>query len=143
MLLSNARRPRPIPAPFFRRKNLPCPILAPSFWREGGRPQTPIVVLTLCPDPHRLQRFGQRFRLQHHTLAAAERPVVHGAMPVVGKRPQIVHADPHQSLRLGAAQNAVRKEPREEFRKNSDKIELHGRSHDSRRSPTRSRGGVV
>src|SRR5438270_11329124 len=39
----------------------------------------------------RLDRFKQRLRLQHHALSAAERPVVHGAVTVFCKFPQILN----------------------------------------------------
>jgi len=40
-----------------------------------------------------LDCLSQRLGFKYHALAAPEWPVVDGAMPIVGKLPQIVHRD--------------------------------------------------
>ncbi len=55
----------------------------------------------------KFHRFEQRFRLQHHPFAAAERPVIHGAMPVLCEDTQILHLDFDQSSFTRFAHDAV------------------------------------
>ena len=82
-------------------------------------------VLGWMPSDSSASARGSDF--QHHALAAAEGPVVDGAVPVVGKRAQIVHRYTHQSLGLGAAEDAVLEEAGEESGKDGDDVEAHGR----------------
>ena len=101
---------------------LPCPILSIFFCRKGGIAPNP---LRFRPDPQRLQRLGQRFRFQHHSLAASERPVIDSPVPVVREVTQVVHIHCHASLGLGSPHDAVLEEPRKESRENSDNVETH------------------
>src|SRR5712692_61770 len=39
----------------------------------------------------RLDRLEQRLRLQYHALASAERPVVHGAVAILGEGAQVLN----------------------------------------------------
>jgi hypothetical protein len=55
----------------------------------------------------RLQTFKERFRLEHHALAAAERAVIHGAVPVVRELPQVVDFDFRQAHFAGSAGDAM------------------------------------
>ena len=55
----------------------------------------------------RLQTFKERFRLEHHALAAAERAVIHGAVLVVRELPQVVDFDRRQAHFAGPAGDAV------------------------------------
>jgi hypothetical protein len=77
------------------------------------------------PNPQRFKRRRKRLRLQHHSLAAAKRPVVHGAMAIVRKRPQIVDAHLDQPLGQRSAHDAVLENAGEESRKDSDDVEAH------------------
>jgi hypothetical protein len=76
----------------------------------------------------RLQTLKERFRLQDHAFAAAERAVIHGAVPIMRVLPQIVDFDFHQAHFRGPAGNAVIKRPAKEVRKNRDDIGLHLRT---------------
>src|SRR5260221_8387604 len=48
--------------------------------------------------------------LQYHSFAAAERPVIHGAVLVFGELPQILDVNLNQTRFAGFAHNAVRSE---------------------------------
>jgi hypothetical protein len=52
-----------------------------------------------------LNAFKDRFRLEDHPLAAAKRAVIHSAMLVAGKLPQVVDVHFHQTLLSCPAQN--------------------------------------
>ena len=56
----------------------------------------------------RLHRLEQRLRFQHHPFAAAERPVIHSAMPVFRKHPQILYLNVDQAS-LTRILNAARR----------------------------------
>ena len=58
------------------------------------------------PQLERFQTFKDRFRLQDHALAAAKWAVIHSAVPVVRKRPQIVDFDIYQSNFPSPSDNA-------------------------------------
>ena len=58
-------------------------------------------------NPQSFNTFKDWFRLQHHTFAAAEGSVIHGAVAVVGKRPQVVDDYFYQSRFTGAPDNSV------------------------------------
>ena len=69
----------------------------------------------------------QRLWLQYHALAAAEGPVIHGAVTVLGELPQVLNARMNQSRLARAANNPVFQRPGEKLWKNGDKIESHER----------------
>ncbi len=73
----------------------------------------------------RLHGFEQRFRLQRHALAAAERAVIYCAMPILGKHSQVLHMDLDQAGFSRAAQNAMVQRPHKKLRENRDEIEAH------------------
>ncbi len=70
--------------------------------------------------------FEQRLRFQHHTFAAAERAVVHGAMAVVRVCAQIVHAYVYQLRFTRAPHDSVVKWAAEKVRENGHDVKLHG-----------------
>ena len=53
------------------------------------------------------QTFKDRFRLQDHALAAAKWAVIHSAVPIMCKCPQIVDFDIYQSSFPSPPDNAV------------------------------------
>ena len=55
----------------------------------------------------RIQTFKDRFRLEDHPLAAAKWAVIHGAMLIAGKIPQIVDVYFHQARFARTAENSV------------------------------------
>ena len=66
-----------------------------------------------------------RLRLQHHAFAAAERPVVHGLVPVVGPIAQIVDADfESPAVAAPASPRRARTAPR----KTRGRSSAHGKS---------------
>ena len=73
----------------------------------------------------RLQTFKERFRLEHHALAAAEGAVIHGAVPVVRELPQIVDFDFRQAHLAGPAGDAVIQRSAEEAGKDRQNIGFH------------------
>ncbi len=73
----------------------------------------------------RLQTFKERFRLQHHAFAAAERAVIHGAVLVVRKLPQVVDFDFRQAHLAGPAGNSVIQWSLKEAGKNRQDIGFH------------------
>src|SRR6516225_69346 len=58
-------------------------------------------------DAQLLNTFKDRFRLEDHPLAAAKWAVIHGAMLIAGKLPQVVDARFHQARLAGAAENSI------------------------------------
>ena len=83
---------------------------------------------SICPRRHsveRLQTFKDRFRLQDHALAAAERAVIHGAVLVFRKRPQIVNVDFHQARFPCPADNSVIQRPAKKVGKDRENVDLH------------------
>ena len=83
-----------------------------------------------CRIPHTVtqQRFHgleQGLRLQHHSLAPAKRPVIHGAVAILRKYPQIQHLHVDQPGLPRPPHNPMIKRPRKKFRKNSDQIKPH------------------
>src|ERR1017187_6002916 len=76
-------------------------------------------------NPQRFHCLGQRPGLQHHAFASAERTIVDGAMPVMRKVAQVVHAHHHQPLDLRAPHNAVLKNSRKESWKDGDDFKPH------------------
>src|SRR3972149_125773 len=65
--------------------------------------------------------------LEPPPFAAAEGPVVHGAVLVGRVVPQVVQADVDQAVLARPAQDAVVERPLEELRENGDDIENHVR----------------
>src|SRR5260221_10871692 len=65
--------------------------------------------------------------LQYHSFAAAERPVIHGAVLVFGKLPQILDVNLNQTRFARFAHNAVLQRPGKKFRKDSNEVEAHRR----------------
>jgi len=77
----------------------------------------------------RLQAFKNRFRLQDHAFAAAKRPVIHGAVLVFRKRPQIVNAYFHQARFACPANNSVIQRSAKEVGKDRENVDLHLRTN--------------
>src|SRR5229473_188369 len=73
----------------------------------------------------RLQTFKDRFRLQDHALTAAEWAVIHGAVLVFRKRPQIVNADLHQAHFPRPAHNTVIQRSAKKVGKDRENVDLH------------------
>jgi hypothetical protein len=85
----------------------------------------------LCPrrqTAERLQTFKDRFRLQDHAFAAAKRAVIHGAVFVFRKVPQIVNAYFRQASLACPADDAVIQLSAKEVRKDREDIDLHLRT---------------
>src|SRR3974390_2138024 len=100
-------------------------------WPPSPLTRASVAVEACCARRRALQSldtFKDRFRLQDHALAAAKRAVIHGAVPVFRKVPQIVNADLYQSRFAGPAHNTKIQRPGEEFRKDREDIDLHGRT---------------
>src|SRR5947199_49907 len=74
---------------------------------------------------HCLQTFKERFRLQDHALAAAERAVIHAAVFVFRERPQVVDFNFRQTHLAGPAGDAVLQRSAKEVRKDRDDVGLH------------------
>jgi hypothetical protein len=72
-----------------------------------------------------LEAFEDGLRLEHHSLAAAKRPVVYGAMAIVRERPQIVYANFNEPGIARPAHDTVIQWPAKEVRKNGNDLELH------------------
>src|ERR1700719_4290927 len=72
-----------------------------------------------------LHSLKQRLRLQHHPFAAAERPVIHGTMPVLREHAQILHVHFNNPRLSRAPQNPVIQRPRKKIRKNRYQIKSH------------------
>src|SRR6202030_946491 len=81
-----------------------------------------------------LHSLKQRLRLQHHPFAAAERPVIHGTMPVLREHAQILHVHFNNSRLSRAPQNPVIQRPHKKIRKNGDQIKTHRRESITRNS---------
>src|SRR4051812_20220572 len=75
---------------------------------------------------HCFHTFKDRFRLQYHALAAAKRAVIHGAVPVFRKRPQIVNNYLNQACFASPPSDSVIKRATKEIRENRDNLNLHG-----------------
>ena len=76
---------------------------------------------------HYVQRFNtfkDRFRLKDHAFAAAKRAIIHGAVTVMRKRPQVVDFDRCQTGFSGPADNAVIQRPAKEVGKDRYDIDL-------------------
>ncbi len=73
--------------------------------------------LSTVLDVQSFNTFKDRFRLQHHAFAASEGAVIHGAVPVVRKSPQIVDFDRCQTRFPGPANNAIIQRPAKKVRK--------------------------
>src|SRR5262249_27642616 len=67
------------------------------------------------------------FRLQDHALAAAERAVVHGAVLIVRKVPQVVDLNLRQAGFLHPADNAIIQRSAKEIGKDRENSDLHRR----------------
>jgi hypothetical protein len=76
-------------------------------------------------DVQRFNTFKDRFRLQDHAFAAAERAVVYRAMPIMRKGPQIVNFNVCQTSFPGPANDAIVQRPTKKIRKDRDNIDLH------------------
>src|SRR6516164_1485831 len=76
-------------------------------------------------DAQLLNTFKDRFRLEDHPLAAAKWAVIHGAMLIAGKLPQVVDARFHQARFPRPAQNPEIQRPTKKLRKDREKIDLH------------------
>jgi hypothetical protein len=74
--------------------------------------------------PSRLDRSENRFGLEDHAFAAAERPVVHRPMAIRSGIPQIVNSDTNESLFAAAPHYSEIERPLEEFREDRDDIEF-------------------
>src|ERR1700722_17124477 len=74
---------------------------------------------------HRFDTFKDRFRLEHHALAAAEWAVIHGLVAVMRKGPQIVDFDCHQAGFPSPANDSVIQWSAKEIRKDRDHVDLH------------------
>src|SRR5690349_16201711 len=119
-----------------------CDLLAEALALRGKKDDT---LLRASGDSifarrqlQRLQTFKERFRLQDHAFAAAERAVIHGAVPVVRELPQIVDFDFRQAHFRGPARNAMIKRSAKEVRKDRDDVGLHLRTQ-PKPSPQRMR----
>jgi hypothetical protein len=73
----------------------------------------------------RLHRFEKWLGLQHHSLAAAKWPVIHGAMAILRERTQIlyVHLDERRLAR--APQDPVIKRSGKELWEYGDEVKSH------------------
>jgi hypothetical protein len=76
---------------------------------------------------NRFHRLKKWLGFQHHALSTTKRPVVNGAMPVMGKRAKVVHAHIHETRLSRAPQDAVIERAGEKFWKNGDDLKLHRR----------------
>jgi len=68
----------------------------------------------------RLHRFEKRLWLQHHALATAERPVIHGAMTILREYPQILHVHLDEPCFSRPPKYSVIERPGKELRENGD-----------------------
>src|SRR5579883_1196378 len=75
--------------------------------------------------PDRFHGFKDRLRLQQHSFAAAERPVIDRAMTVMSPVSQIVDTNFDQPRLAGALEHAVLEWPAEKFRKDRKDVKLH------------------
>ena len=75
----------------------------------------------------RLHSLKKRLRFQHHAFAAAERPVVHGAVAIFGKVAQVLHVNFDDSRFARAADNPVIERTVEELGENRNQIEAHAK----------------
>src|ERR1700688_4111253 len=119
---NNPREPRKTPRRFLI-KSLSC-----SRQQHDCRPARKFTLGSRIANGHAqqmLHRLKQRLRLQHHALTATKRTVVHGAMPVLGEHPQILHVHFNNSGLSRAPQNPVIQRPRKKIRKNGDEIKTH------------------
>src|SRR2546425_1115305 len=64
-----------------------------------------------------------RFGLENHSFAAAERPVVYSTMPVPGKISEVVDSRFDESIFPASTDDAEIERPFEEFRKDCDYVE--------------------
>jgi hypothetical protein len=69
--------------------------------------------------------FKKRLRLQNHSLAASEGPVIHAPVAIFGKHAQILYMHFDEPCLLRSAHNAVIKRSGKKFRKNSNQIKTH------------------
>lgn len=69
--------------------------------------------------------FKQRLRLQHHALAAAKRPIIHGAVTIFRKLPEILNLDVNQPGLARPTDNSVLERSGKKLRKNGDQINAH------------------
>ena len=76
----------------------------------------------------RLHTFKERFRLQDHPLAAAKWAVIHRAMPVAGKRPQIAYLNLYQPRFARPAHNPKIQRPAKKIRENRDDVYLQNQN---------------
>jgi hypothetical protein len=73
----------------------------------------------------RLHTFKERFRLKDHPLATAKWAVIHRAMPIAGKGPQIAYLDLHQPRFARPPNDSKIQRPAKKIRKDGDDIYLH------------------
>ena len=69
-------------------------------------------------------RFEDRFRLENHSFAATEWPVIDRPMPIRSEIPQIVDSNPEEALFSAAPDNAEIERTSEELREDRDDVEL-------------------
>src|ERR1700722_16004645 len=91
---------------------------------------------------HRFDTFKDRFRLEHHALAAAEWAVIHGLVAIMRKGPQIVDFDSYQAGFFSPADDSVIQRSAKEIRKDRDNVDLH-RGTRTKSSPQRHRGTEI
>jgi hypothetical protein len=77
--------------------------------------------------PQTFNRRYQRLRLQHHSGASTEWPVVHYVMLVRSPAPKVVHADSGEARFARPPNDSVIERPREEFWKDRYDVELQHR----------------
>ena len=73
--------------------------------------------------PNRFNRLENRFRLENHSFAAAERPVVDRAMPIRGEIPQIVDSNFNEALFSAPPDDSKIERAFEELREDRDDVE--------------------
>src|SRR5579871_6734855 len=76
-------------------------------------------------DLQRLDALEDWLRLQHHAFAAAEWPVIHGAMAIAREIPQVVNRYFNEPGFARPAHDAIIQRPAKEVGKYRDDLELH------------------
>ena len=118
----------------FQLRVAPRRFLAEQFSRRGQQNDRRLRIraarlqcLSGARPSKRLHGFKQWRGLQHHAFAAAERPVIHGAVTVLGKLAQVLHADLYQAAFSRPAHDAVVQRPRKKLGENRNQIESHAK----------------
>src|SRR6476660_4008685 len=75
----------------------------------------------------RFDGLKERLRLEDHAFAAAERPIVHGAMAVSRELAQVLDVNLHDAGFSRAANDSVIQRASEELRKDGDEVKAHRR----------------